>query len=98
MDLAKLSQMSDTSNPATQYKGRAILLISGLGNLDAIQKVIQILNTYQLRIAEQQSISMAGRLIACFMLELDPAHINAIEDELVSSMKPLGLDVAIDPL
>lgn len=98
MDLAKLSQMSDTSNIGTQYKGQAILLISGLGNLEVISRVIHILNTYQLRIAEQQNISMAGRLIACFRLELDPAHIDAIEDELVTNMKPFGLDVAIDSL
>ncbi len=90
--------MSDSSNPATQYKGRAILLISGLGQQDAITKAVEILKTYQLRIAEQQEISMAGRLIACFMLELDPAHIDAIGDELLASMKPLGLDVAIDQL
>ena len=41
---------------------------------------------------------MAGRLIAAMQIEFDPAHADAIERELLSAMKPLGLDVALEVL
>jgi predicted amino acid-binding ACT domain protein len=80
------------------YKGNAIILISGNNGPEAIQIVLDILSEYNLKLVDQQGINMAGRLIAAMQIEFDPAHADAIERELLSAMKPLGLDVALEVL
>jgi hypothetical protein len=89
----------DSNNSASgSFKGSAIILISGNGDLDSIKKVIDILSEYSLKIEDQQSIYMAGRLIAAVQIHFDPAHADALERELISTMKPFGLDVALEIL
>jgi predicted amino acid-binding ACT domain protein len=89
----------DSNNSALgSFKGSAIILISGNGEPDSIQKVLDILSEYSLEIVDQQSIYMSGRLIAAVKIHFDPAHADAIERELISAMKPLGLDVALEIL
>ena len=41
---------------------------------------------------------MLGRLIAAIQINFDPAHADAIESELLSAMRPMGLDVALEIL
>ncbi len=41
---------------------------------------------------------MVGRLIAAIQIHFDPAHADAIESELLSAMRPMGLDVALEIL
>jgi predicted amino acid-binding ACT domain protein len=80
------------------FKGHAIILLSGKNGPESIQKVLNILSEYSLKIEDKQSIFMAGRLIAAVQIHFDPAHADAIERELISAMKPLGLDVALEVL
>lgn len=94
-----MSHELDSNNAAlASFKGSAIILISGNSGPEAIEKVLHILSEYSLKIEDQQSIYMAGRLIAAVQIHFDPAHADAIERELISAMKPLGLDVALDIL
>jgi predicted amino acid-binding ACT domain protein len=39
---------------------------------------------------------MAGRLILAILIDCDPAHVPAIEDELQLEFGKLDLDVAIE--
>jgi hypothetical protein len=41
---------------------------------------------------------MAGRLISAFYIEFDPAHAQAIENELREFFNPMQLDVALELL
>lgn len=85
-----------SESSAGSYKASAIILVSGNSGPEALKKVFDVLSEYSLRIVDQQSISMAGRLIAAIQIDFDPAHASAIEEELLSAMRPLGLDVALE--
>ncbi|MEN9542409.1 MAG: hypothetical protein RJB54_414 [Actinomycetota bacterium] len=94
--------MSHNEKTQTQsldsYKGSAIILISGNSGPESLQTVLNILSEYSLKVVDQQKIYMAGRLIGAVQIHFDPAHADAIESELHSAMKPLGLDVALEIL
>jgi hypothetical protein len=83
---------------AGQFKASAIILISGIGDAAATKKAEAILHTYTLKISDQQNIYMAGRLISAFYIEFDPAHAQAIENELREFFNPMQLDVALELL
>jgi len=94
--------VSHSENQQTQslesYKGSAIILISGNSGPEPLQTVLNILSEYSLKVVDQQKICMAGRLIGAVQIHFDPVHADAIESELFSAMKPLGLDVALEIL
>ena len=77
---------ANTAN--ANFKAQAIVLISGVDSPAASDTAKKILSSYNLNIADNQSISMAGRLIL--------AHVPAIEDELRQELGKLDLDVAIE--
>lgn len=85
------------ANTATaNFKAQAIVLISGVDSPVASDTAKKILSSYNLNIADNQSISMAGRLILAILIDCDPAHVPAIEDELQQEFGKLDLDVAIE--
>ena len=85
------------ANTATaNFKAQAIVLISGVDSSAASDTANRILSSYNLNIADTQSISMAGRLILAVLIDCDPAHVPAIEDELRQELGQLSLDVAIE--
>ncbi len=85
------------ANTATaNFKAQAIVLISGVDSPAASDTAKKILSSYNLNIADNQSISMAGRLILAILIDCDPAHVPAIEDELQLEFGKLDLDVAIE--
>ena len=86
---------ANSSNP---FKASAIILISGNSGPEALKKALDILSEYNLSIVDQQNISIVGRLIAAIQINFDPAHADAIESELLSAMRPMGLDVALEIL
>jgi hypothetical protein len=94
--------VSHNENQQTQsldsFKASAVILISGNSAPNALQTVLDILAEYSLKVVDQQKIYMAGRLIGAVQIHFDPAHADAIESELHSAMKPLGLDVALEIL
>lgn len=90
--------MSHSQSSGADYKGRAIVLLSGLSNESPTQAIEAVLRSYSLRIDGQQEITMAGRYIGAFELSLDPAHASAIENELHATFSPLGLDIALEIL
>lgn len=80
------------------FKARAIIVVSGLCALSPVNSILEVLASYALRVDEHQQILMEGRFIGAFAISFDPAHSHAIEDELVETFGPQGLDVALELL
>lgn len=76
----------------------AIILISGAGTVSVIEPAEKILSSYNLKILDRQHIALAERIIVAFHIELDPAHANAISQELTEEMAKYSLDVALEIL
>lgn len=88
--------MSTQNQFNSQFKAQAIILLSGKADISILDKATAILNSYTLKILEQQNIDIAGRIISAILIGFDPAHAHAIEQELVESMAPHQIDVAME--
>ena len=77
-------------------KARAIILISGVASQVPNQIVEETLNPFTLSILDRQEILMAGRLILALEIELDPAHLDAVESDLLKALDKF--DVACELL
>lgn len=84
------------------FKARAILLLSGPGNHEELEKAKAIvqsaLSPFSLAIDEIQSINIAGRLILAILISCDDAHLPAIEKDVREHCASLHLDVAAELL
>ena len=67
-------------------KARAIILISGASSQVPNQLVDETLKPFTLSILDRQEILMAGRMILALEIELDPAHLNAVESDLTKAL------------
>jgi hypothetical protein len=67
-------------------KARAIILISGAASQVPNQLVNETLKPFTLSILDRQEILMAGRMILALEIELDPAHLDAVESDLVKAL------------
>jgi hypothetical protein len=67
-------------------KARAIILISGAASQVPNQLVSETLKPFTLSILDRQEILMAGRMILALEIELDPAHLDAVESDLVKAL------------
>jgi hypothetical protein len=72
-------------------KARAIILISGAANQVPNEIVSETLKPFTLSILDRQEILMAGRMIYALEVELDPAHLDAIESDLRSALNQLDI-------
>jgi hypothetical protein len=77
-------------------KARAIILISGAASQVPNQLVNETLKPFTLSILDRQEILMAGRMILALEIELDPAHLDAVESDLVKALD--AFDVACELL
>ena len=67
-------------------KARAIILISGASSQVPNQLVDETLKPFTLSILDRQEILMAGRMILALEIELDPAHLDAVESDLIKAL------------
>lgn len=67
-------------------KARAIILISGAASQVPNQLVDETLKPFTLSILDRQEILMAGRMILALEIELDPAHLDAVESDLLKAL------------
>lgn len=67
-------------------KARAIILISGAASQVPNQLVNETLKPFTLSILDRQEILMAGRMILALEIELDPAHLDAVESDLIKAL------------
>jgi hypothetical protein len=72
-------------------KARAIILISGAANQVPSEIVNETLKPFTLSVLDRQEILMAGRMIFALELELDPAHLEAIELDLRKALNQLDI-------
>jgi hypothetical protein len=77
-------------------KARAIILISGAASQVPNQLVDETLTPFTLSILDRQEILMAGRMILALEIELDPAHLDAVESDLIKALNQF--DVACELL
>jgi len=77
-------------------KARAIILISGAASQVPNQLVDETLKPFTLSILDRQEILMAGRMILALQIELDPAHLDAVESDLIAALDKF--DVACELL
>ncbi len=67
-------------------KARAIILISGAASQVPNQLVDETLKPFTLSILDRQEILMAGRMILALEIELDPAHLDVVESDLIKAL------------
>ena len=67
-------------------KARAIILISGAASQVPNKLVDETLKPFTLSILNRQEILMAGRMILALEIELDPAHLDAVESDLLKAL------------
>jgi len=72
-------------------KARAIILISGAASQVPNQLVDETLKPFTLSILDRQEILLAGRMILALEIELDPAHLDAVESDLVKALDKFDL-------
>ena len=77
-------------------KARAIILISGAASQVPNQSIDETLKPFTLSILDRQEILMAGRMILALEIELDPAHLDAVESDLLKALDKF--DVACELL
>ena len=77
-------------------KAQAIILISGAASQVPNQLVDETLTPFTLSILDRQEILMAGRMILALEIELDPAHLDAVESDLIEALDKF--DVACELL
>ena len=77
-------------------KARAIILISGAASQVPNQLVDETFKPFTLSILNRQEILLAGRMILALEIELDPAHLDAVESDLLKALDKF--DVACELL
>ena len=76
--------------------GRALILASGSSTPDADTFIKNCLSDFVHEVLEVQRIDLAGHTIVALHIAIDPAHFEAISNELESSGKEKALDIAME--
>lgn len=79
-----------------QSKFTALILLSAAEREGLEDAILEVLAPFSLTIEEKQKISLRGRLILGILISCDPAHVLAIEEDLLQFGSTQGVDVAID--
>lgn len=83
---------------ARKLTGRALILASGPTTPDAIDVIDRALRDFVHEKSETQRIDLGGRTIVALEVSIDPAHANAISEELEVIGKRANLDIAMELL
>jgi phosphoserine phosphatase len=73
-----------------------LILLSGADAPGVTQSLFETLAPFSITVLDMEQVIIRGRLILTTLIELDPAHADGIEDDLVALGEQLGLDVAVD--
>lgn len=82
------------SNTRPQFTG--LILLSGEDSPGVSAALFAALSPFSIVIVDLEQVVIRGRLILTALITLDPAHCDAIEEDLDLMAKKLGLDLAID--
>ena len=83
--------MSNDAKPSA----RAIILGSGPDNPKAKETIASALDGFLYEEIETQRIDLGGRTIIAVLIAHDPAHVEAIRDEVEGASSTDGLDLAL---
>jgi hypothetical protein len=75
-----------------------LILASGPTTPDAIDVIDRALRDFVHEKGETQRIDLGGRTIVALEVSIDPAHANAISEELEVIGKRANLDIAMELL
>ena len=73
-----------------------LILLSGADAPGVTQSLFETLSPFSITVLDMEQVIIRGRLILTTLIELDPAHADGLEDDLLALGERLGLDVAID--
>ena len=76
--------------------GRALILITGEDKSGVSHALFSALSPFTIHIIDIEQVVIRGRLILTILIAMDPNHISAIEGDLLESLAPFEMDVAID--
>ena len=79
-----------------KYDFTALILISTGEGLSAEESLQEVLAPFSLEILETQRIALRGKLIVGILIGCDPAHVLAIEKDILQWSHKTGIDAAID--
>lgn len=82
------------SNTHSRFTG--LILISGEESPLVAHTLFETLAPFAVKTLDIKEISLRGRIILMAHIELDPAHAEAIEADLLVMSEKLGIDVAVD--
>lgn len=82
------------SNTQSSFTG--LILISGEESPLVAHTLFETLAPFAVKTLDIKEISLRGRIILMAHIELDPAHAEAIEADLLVMSEKLGIDVAVD--
>jgi len=80
----------------TVPKFTGLILISGEDSPGVSAALFDALSPFSITLIDLEQVVIRGRLILTALISLDPAHCDAIEEDLDQLAKKLGLDLAID--
>ena len=81
----------DTKN--LRYTG--LILLSGVDSVGISSTFFSTLEPFSITILDIEQVVIRSRLILTALIELDPAHASAIEDDLNKCAEKLNVDIAI---
>ncbi|MEI6294806.1 MAG: ACT domain-containing protein [Actinomycetes bacterium] len=82
--------------PALQNDFNALILLSANDEPGVEASLRAVLEPFSLAIVDLQKIALRGRLIIGLLITCDPAHVRAIEADLLAFGESSGFDLAID--
>jgi phosphoserine phosphatase len=74
----------------------ALIILASEDSPGVEEALLEVLQPFSLKITKTEKIALRGRLILGLLIELDPAHALAIEDDLIAFGEKTGYDVAMD--
>jgi phosphoserine phosphatase len=86
--------MDEKESTKSHFTG--LILLSGVDAPGVTEALFETLTPFSLTVIDLEQVVIRGRLILTCLLQMDPAHAKAIEEELTALATQLGLDFAID--
>jgi phosphoserine phosphatase len=73
-----------------------LILVSGEDRPGITERLMETLSAFSVTIIDIEQLVIRDRLVLTVLLALDPAHAEAISEELSALQDQIGLDIAID--
>ena len=83
------------ANGSTGDRYTGLILLSGIDNPGIMSALFATLEPFSITILDIEQVINRSRLILTVLIELDPAHSDAIESDLDECARKLNVDIAI---